>query len=114
MCSFLSTRLLLREFKHLSPSSNVRLPAQGCHIVCNYFIPLFNVYDYYAALCICFAIMRRVHDPRTAVLHIWVALIVPRCVHVCLRFAVGVGSSGVCMFRVLILVFILALNCEAL
>ena len=27
--------------------------------------------------------------------------IVPGCVHVCLCFAVGVGSSGVCMFHVL-------------
>ena len=45
-------------------------------------------------------------------LHVWVVLIVPGCVHVCLRFAVGVGSSSVCMFHVLILMFILALNCE--
>ena len=45
---------------------------------------------------------------------VWVALIVPGCVHVCLRFSVGVGSSGVCMFDVLILVFILVLNCEVL
>ena len=37
-----------------------------------------------------------------------------RCVHVCLRFAVDVGSSGVCMFHVLILMFILVLNCEVL
>ena len=42
------------------------------------------------------------------------ALIVPGCVHVCLRFAVDVGSSGVCMFHVLILVLILFLNCEVL
>ena len=35
-------------------------------------------------------------------LHVWVALIVPGCVHVCLRFAVDVGSSGVCMFHVLV------------
>ena len=39
---------------------------------------------------------------------------VPGCVHVCLCFAVGVGLSGVCMFDVLILVFILVLNCEVL
>ena len=49
-----------------------------------------------------------------APLHVWVALIVTGCVHVCLRFSVGVGSSGVCMFDVLILVFILVLNCEVL
>ena len=42
------------------------------------------------------------------------ALIVPGCVHVCLRFAVDVGSSGVCMFHVLILMSILVLNCEVL
>ena len=35
-------------------------------------------------------------------------------VHVCLRFAVDVGSSGVCMFHVLILMSILVLNCEVL
>ena len=29
-------------------------------------------------------------------------------------FAVGVGSSGVCMFHVLIVMFILVLNCEML
>ena len=45
---------------------------------------------------------------------VWVALIAPGCVHVCPRFAVGVGSSGVCMFHVLILMFILVLNCEVL
>ena len=39
---------------------------------------------------------------------------VPGCVHVCLHFAVDVGSSGVCMFPVLILTFILVLNCEVL
>ena len=48
------------------------------------------------------------------VLDVWVALIVPGCVHVCLRSAVGVGSSGVCMFHVLILMSILVLNCEVL
>ena len=52
--------------------------------------------------------------PCIAVLHFWVALIVPGCVHVCLHFAVDVGSSGVCMFHVLILMFILVLNCEVL
>ena len=40
--------------------------------------------------------------------------IIPGCVHVCLRSAVDVGSSGVCMFRVLILLSILVLNCEVL
>ena len=55
-----------------------------------------------------------VHGPCTAALHVWVALIVPGCVHVCLRFAVDVGSSGVCMFHVLILMSILVLNCEVL
>ena len=54
--------------------------------------------------------MRCVHGPRIAALHVRVALIVPGCVH----FAVGVGSSGVCMFHVLILMFILVLNCEVL
>ena len=47
-------------------------------------------------------------------LHVWVVLIVPGCVHVCLRFAVGVGSSGVCMFHNLIVMFILVLYCEVL
>ena len=55
-----------------------------------------------------------VHGPCVAALHVWVALIVLRCVHVCLRFAVGVGSSGVCVFHVLILMSILVLNCEVL
>ena len=32
--------------------------------------------------------------------------------HVCLRFAVGLSS--VCMFHVLIVMFILVLNCEVL
>ena len=41
--------------------------------------------------------MRCVHGPCIAALHVWVALIVPRCVHICLHFAVGVGSSGVYM-----------------
>ena len=58
--------------------------------------------------------MRCFHGPCVAALHVWVALIVPGCVHVCLRFAVDVGSSGVCMFHVLILMSILALNCEVL
>ena len=44
----------------------------------------------------------------------WVALIVPGCVHICLHFAVGAGSSGVCMFHVLILMSILVLNGEVL
>ena len=55
-----------------------------------------------------------INRPCIAALHDWVAQIVPGCVHVCLRFAVGVGSSGVCMFHVLILMSILVLNCEAL
>ena len=41
-------------------------------------------------------------------------LIALGCVHVCLHFAVGVGSSGVCMFQQLIVMFILVLNCEVL
>ena len=53
------------------------------------------------------------HGPCIAALHVWVALIVPGCVHVCLRFVVGVGLSGViCMFHVLIMIFIVVLNCE--
>ena len=56
--------------------------------------------------------MRDLHDPRIAALHVWVALIVAGCEHVCLCFAVGVGSSGVCMFHVLILMSILVLNCK--
>ena len=58
--------------------------------------------------------MRCVYDPCIAVLHVWVVLIVPGCVHVCLRFAAGIGSSGVRMVHVLILMFILVLNCEVL
>ena len=59
--------------------------------------------------------MRCVHGPCIAALRVLIALIVPGCVHVCLRFAVGVGSSGVCMFHVLIvMLFILVLNCELL
>ena len=45
-------------------------------------------------------------------LHVLTAVIVPGCVHVCLHFAVGAGSSGVCMFHVLILMSILVLNWE--
>ena len=48
------------------------------------------------------------------VLLVWVALIIPGCVHIYLCFAVGDGPSGACMFHVLILMFILALNCEVL
>ena len=51
---------------------------------------------------------------RVAALHVFIASAVPGCVHVCLHFAVGVASSGVCMFHVLILMFILVLNCEVL
>ena len=55
--------------------------------------------------------MRCFDGPCIAALHVWVALLVLR---VCLRFAVGVGSSGVCMFHVLIPMSILVLNCEVL
>ena len=41
-----------------------------------------------------------------------VAIIIPGCVHVCLHFAVGFGSSGVCMLHVLIVMSILVLNGE--
>ena len=58
--------------------------------------------------------MRCVHGPCISALHVLVALIVPGCVYACLRFDVGVGLSGVCMFHVLILMFILVLNCEVL
>ena len=58
--------------------------------------------------------MRCFHGPCIAALHVWVALTVPGCVHVYLHFAVGVGSSGICMFHVLILMSILVLNCEVL
>ena len=58
--------------------------------------------------------MRCFHGPCIAALHLWVALIVPGCVHVCLRFAVGVGSSGVWMFYVLIVMILLVLNCGVL
>ena len=59
-------------------------------------------------------ILRCFDGPCVAALHVWVALIVPGCVHVCLHFAVGAGSSGVCMFHVLTLMSILVLNCEVL
>ena len=58
--------------------------------------------------------MRCFHGPCIAALHVWFTLIVPRCVHVWLRFAVDVGSSGVGMFHVSILMSILVLNCEVL
>ena len=58
--------------------------------------------------------MRCVHDPCITAVHVYVALIVPGSVRVCLHFAVGVGSSGVCMFHVLILMSILVLKCEVL
>ena len=48
--------------------------------------------------------MRCFHGPCIAALHVGVAVIVPGCVHVCLRFAVSVGSSGVCMFHVLMFI----------
>ena len=58
--------------------------------------------------------MRCFHGPCIAALHVWAALMVPGCVHVCLRFADDVRSSGVCMFHVLIPMSILVLNCEVL
>ena len=60
--------------------------------------------------------MRCVYVPCIAALHVLIALIVLGCVHVCLHFAVGTGSSGVCMFYIyiLILMCILVLNCEVL
>ena len=58
--------------------------------------------------------MRCVHGPCIVALHVWVAPIVPGCVHVHLHFAVGNGLSGECMFHVLILMFILASNCQVL
>ena len=54
------------------------------------------------------------HGPRVAALHVWIALMVPGCVHVGLHFAVDVGSSGVGMFHALILMSILVLNCGML
>ena len=50
-----------------------------------------------------------VHSPCTAALQVLTALTVPGCVLVCLRFAVGVGSSGVYMFYVFILMSIVVL-----
>ena len=58
--------------------------------------------------------MRRFHGPCIAALHVWVGLIVPGCVYVCLRFAVDVGLSGVWLFHAVILMSILVLNCEVL
>ena len=59
--------------------------------------------------------MRCVHGPCIiAAVHVLIALIVPRRLHVCLRFAVGVGLSGACMFHVLIVMFTLVLDCEVL
>ena len=58
--------------------------------------------------------MRCVHGPCIAALHILIALIVPGYVHVCLHFAVGFRSSGVCMLHVLIVMSILVLNGEVL
>ena len=42
--------------------------------------------------------MRCVQGPCIAALHVWIALTVLGCVHVCLRFAVRVGLSSVYMF----------------
>ena len=58
--------------------------------------------------------MRYVHGQCISALYVRVALTVPGCVHVCLHFAVGVRSSGLCMFHVLIVMCILVLNCEVL
>ena len=58
--------------------------------------------------------MRCVHSQCIAALRVLTAFIVPGCVHACLHFTFGVGLSGVCMFHVLIEMFILVLNCEAL
>ena len=69
-----------------------------------YIIMMFFVFDLQSC----------VRGPSITALHVSVALIVPGCVHVCLHFAVDVGSSGVCMFHVLIVMSILVLNCEVL
>ena len=58
--------------------------------------------------------MRCIHGPCIAALHVLIALTVLGCVHVCLRFAFGVGLSGVYLFHVLIVMCILVLNCEVL
>ena len=39
--------------------------------------------------------MRCFHGPCIAALLVWVVLSVPGCVHVCLRFAVDVGSLDI-------------------
>ena len=39
--------------------------------------------------------MRCFDGPCIAALHVWVALIVPGCVYVCLHFAVDVGSLDI-------------------
>ena len=57
--------------------------------------------------------MSCVHVPCIAALHVLNALTVSGCVRVCLRFAVGVGLSGVCMFRIWFVMFVLVSNCEA-
>ena len=58
--------------------------------------------------------MRCVHGPCIAALNVLIALIVLGCVHACLRFAVGVGLSAVCISHVLIVMLILVFNCEVL
>ena len=70
----------------------------------------------YMIIMMLFAFDLQSDVPCTAALHVLIALIVPGCVHACLRLAVGVGSSGVCRFHVLTLtlMFILVLNCEVL
>ena len=59
--------------------------------------------------------MRCSHGPCIAALHVWVALTDRDvCMDASTFFAVGVGSSGVCMLQVLIVMFILVLNCKVL
>ena len=73
-----------------------------------------NVYDYYDALCIWFAILRCFHGPCIAAQCMCGFTDCSGMCAWCLCFAVDVGSSGVCMFYVLILMFILVSNCEVL
>ena len=55
------------------------------------------MFDYDDALCIWFATMRCVHGPCIAALRVLTALIVLECVHLPVKFAIDVRSSGVCM-----------------
>ena len=54
--------------------------------------------------------MSCVHVPCIAALHVLNALIVLGCVHVCQSFAVGAGLSGVFMFHVWFVMFVLVSN----